>query len=175
VTELPLNESGAPSTLRWLEATEAKSRARHEELQEQYEAACADSIARPASRDGTEFDKVEAAAKRQLEYEENRLESLQKRLREYTKAVPEEKRDATEKLTRNQVESFLESLNISLLQFIEQFIDSMCVDLRACKTPEEIHKLIAVKVKECMANSLENSIREGHLPEWFKNSVEILL
>jgi len=76
--------------------------------------------------------------------------------------------------SRTQIERFLESLCISLIQYEQTAIDGICTNVLACKVPEDVYKLIADKRRECMGNAVENAIREGHLPDWFLKPLEIL-
>lgn len=172
--EIP-KETGAPAALRAIEIEEANARAHRDECEKVYLNACRDAQTKPMEKDGTDWDRMEAVAKRHLDDAESRLNALRKLLLTYDKSVTPEKRDSTERITREQGERLFSMISIYLLQNTEAFITSFCQDVLSCKTPADVHKLSADKLRECLSNSVDSGIRESHLPAWVRAPFEEIL
>lgn len=161
-------EHGAANALRALEQEEAQARAYRDDCRAIYNRACKDALEKPMEKDGTDWDRLESVAKRHLDDSEERLTDIRKLLLSYDKSVAPEKRDVTEKITRDEVSRLWLMIAVYERQATSSFIHSVANDILTCKTPEEVHAMTADKLENCKKNAVEMAVREGHLPAWFK-------
>lgn len=171
-TTKPPIETGAPSELRAIEQEAAKLRKDRDDCEAVYLNARKMAIDNPPEKDGTDYDHLERVAKRHMDDAEDRLTCIRKLLREFTKIVPDEKRDSTEKITREYAQSMLAMIAVYTRQSLESLITTYAHSVLSCKTPEEVYTLLAPKFRETLINAIDSANREGHVPKWWRESLE---
>lgn len=165
-------EAGAPAALAWIAQREAAARKAVEEAEVFLAGALKDQREKPPAKDGTDYEKVVKIARDNLSYAEERVAGLQKRLREFDKAIVPERRDATEKISQAEGERLLMLFWIYEREAGEKLLISLCSDFLLCETPEQIHKLYAEKSREVRKEAMASAVRESHLPEWCKKALD---
>ena len=175
--ELQLN-TGAASALAWISKQEAACRKRYEECAHTLEELTAERNGErdlPPARDGaeaTDYDELIRKARSDLDDAEARVQRWQKGLREYDKSVSEEKRDSTEKMTREEVERFFKMLCITENSLTEDFITRFCQGVLELQNAQDVYAFAAQSLRDCKRNAIEAAIGLGHLPLWLKTTIE---
>lgn len=168
----PAIETGAPSELRAIENEAAKLRADRDECEAVYKNARQAAIENPPEEDGTDYDRLELVAKRHLDDSEDRLTAIRKLLSAFTKIVPDEKRDTSEKITREYAQSVLAMIAVYTRQSIEGLIATFCDSLLSCRTQAEVYTLLSAKFRETLQNAVDSANREAHVPKWWADALE---
>lgn len=164
----PTQLIGAPSVHKWLSEQELALRIEHDAAKLALTEAIKDEIENPPSKDGEDFARQVQIARRNLDDCEDRLERTQKRLLGFEKAVPENRRDTSEQLSRADNERFLQLFAITLREANQQLITGICQEALACRGPQELHQLMASKLAETLRGSVDSAVRESHLPPWVR-------
>jgi len=170
--EPPLPDAGAASALRAIEQEEVYLRKHRDDCLAAYLNAQKDSTEKPREKDGTDLDLMESIAKRHYDDAEELLTEKRKLLQSFDKTVAPEKRDAGEKMTREEVSSFLSMLAVVERSATESLIHNLCSDILSCRTPQDVYKLLAEKLRECKRNAISSAVREGHMPKWVADKLE---
>ncbi len=166
------HDTGAPSELRAIEHEVAAIREDRDNCLAVYMNSRQAAIDNPPEEDGTDYDHLEKVAKRHLDDAEERLTASRKLLREFTKIVPDEKRDSSEKITREYAQSVLAMIVVYQRQALRALITTFCDSLLACKTQIDVHHLMESKFCETLRNAVESANREGHVPKWWADALE---
>jgi hypothetical protein len=93
----------------------------------------------------------------------------------FDKSVDDSKRDASEKLSRDDVIRFVKMHAIYARQGVETLANRFAGQVRECKDNAEVHKLTHTLFHECNAAAIDSAVRETHLPIWCKEAIESVL
>jgi hypothetical protein len=168
--------AGAASALAYISQQELTCRQDVLRLKQELDKAMDEQRTQPPEKDGFDFDKAVGIARRNLDDAEDRHFKFLKNLREFDKSVAPDKRDASESITQSEGVKVFGMMAIYLRTANESFIDGLSQSiLEECKTPEDIHRMIATKLRENVVNSVTGAIRETHLPAWTIKAVEDVL
>jgi hypothetical protein len=167
--------AGAPDTLKWVEKEEAEARDAYEARKRDLEAAIADERDNPPDKDGTDWGKAVDLAESNLLKAEQRVQRWQKQLLGFDKQVPSEKRDVTEKITRDEGERVFRNWAIASRGMAQNYITSICQDVFTCKTPADLYKLASERFSSIISSSIADCVREAQLPLWCEQAVKEVL
>jgi hypothetical protein len=126
---------------------------------------------RPPESDGEDYEKRIREAKIQLEDAEDRALKWLKQLRDFDKSVAPEKRDSSESIKREEGIHLLRHVAVYLRVGLEGLITGLCGEVLACRKPEDVHLMLANKMRENMVGAVENGVREQHLPKWVADAI----
>lgn len=163
---------GAPSALAWIQAQEADARHHYEHCKELYRRAVDEQIARPPAKDGIDFDAIANAARHALETAQDDVQKWQKILLSYEKGIPDQKRDTTERLSREENMSLLGLIIIYFRTAVEGLLTQFNAEVRTLTKAEEVSALMDAKIRDCFLSAVSDGVREKHLPTWVKDAVE---
>ncbi len=175
LTEAPRAETGAPSALRWIEEQEARARTDYDLRVLELNTLIKRQQAATAADDGTDWGALIAVAENNLSFARENSERWLKSLREFDKAVDIASRDATEKIPRSAVESFVKMFAIYARQGIENLANRFADTILECREKQEVHKRTYELFHECSLAAIDSAIRESHLPNYAKDAIEGVL
>ncbi len=161
-----LKTTGAPSVLAF--AAEREHIARKDlALAEEVLKKCLKlQMLNPPELEGQDFDRDVRIATEQRDNAIERWNEYAGQVYKFDKSVDVSKRDASEKLSKDQVATILSAAHIYERTNIEGLISTVCDAVLSCRTQIEVHELIASKIRECSQNAFTSAAREGHLPDW---------
>lgn len=168
--EIHVGDKGAPDTLRWVADQEFAARERYAMAIKALEVAVKKQRERPPELDGEDFDK------RVKDCESERLRAFEaweewgNMLHKFDKSVEPERRDSSEKLTREQFEKMAALLFISLRETVQKTSLRFCQEVVAMPMPPEnpaqVHKLMHGIFCESAQEGIRAAVENQHLPEW---------
>lgn len=173
--EVQTPETGAPATLKWVEKEEAEAREAYEARKRELEDAIRDERLNPPDKDGTDWGKAVELAENNLFKAECRVQRWMKQHLGFDKQVPEQKRDASEKITRDEGEKVFRNWAIASRGMAQNYITSICQDVFTCKTPADVYKLASERFSSIISSSIADCVREAQLPLWCEQAVKEVL
>lgn len=171
----PAAETGAPSALRWIEEQEARARTDYDLRVVELNSMIKRQQSATAADDGTDWKAMISAAEGNLDFARGNSERWLKSLREFDKAVDVSARDATEKIPRSDVITFVKMHAIYSRQGIENLANRFASTILECQKPEEVHASTYALFHECNLAAIDSAVRESHLPSWCKEAAESVL
>lgn len=165
------HESGAPSALKWIAEQEVSCRAEVDHCKRMLDEAIRDEIDNPPEKDGTDYTRLVEIARRNLGDATDRVQKWQKSLRDFDRSITPERRDSTERITREEGEKQASMLAIAIREAAERLITGLCQDVLNCKRPEDVHLMLAEKLRESFRGAIDSACREGHLPGWYRAAI----
>jgi hypothetical protein len=173
ISEPTLNlTSGAPDALRWVGAQEAFARSRVESAQAALELALRNQRERPPETDGEDYDKRVRECQIARDDAWDAWKKAADMLHKFDKSVPDAKRDATEKITREEGERMLTLLAIHMREGTEQLITTVCQEVLSAQNERDVYRIVCTKLRDAMRGAVDSALREGHLPAWCKAAME---
>lgn len=179
-----MSDSGAPAALQFIEQDELRYRQQYELARQVLEKCLKLQLEKPDKlvEIGTDFDEDVKIADIQFASARERWQSSLKVLREFDKQVSPEKRDSSEKITRNEGEGLLKLVIIYFRTGVETFIGDFCTSVLGVESMRgkdykegDIYKLAADRIRSAMRNAVDSGVRETHLPGWVKTAMEAMI
>lgn len=167
--------TGAPAALKFLEIEEAELRTAYSARKAELEAAIASQVALPPEKDGTDWAEVVSRAQINFKDAQDLWHKTLKALREFDRQIDPIKRDASEKITRDEGEKVFRNWAISSRGMAQSYITSICQDVFTCKTPADVHKLASERFVSIISSSIADCVREAQLPLWCEQAVKEVL
>jgi hypothetical protein len=93
----------------------------------------------------------------------------------YDRSVDDSKRDASEKMSRDDVIKFVKMHAIYSRQGTENLANRFAGTVRECKDNAEVHKLTYELFRDCNLAAIDSAVRETHLPVWCRDAIESVL
>ncbi len=169
---MPLPEPGAASILTYASERETIARKDWETSEEVLKKCLKLQRDRPAHLDGVDFDGDVSIATTQRDSAFSRWKEAADMVYKFDKSVSPEKRDATERMTREEITALLSMFWIYERQGTSAMVHALAPALRLCTSEAEIFALSDLKFWECKRNALETARGAGHLPEWLIKTLE---
>lgn len=171
----PKAETGAPDALRWIAAQEQAARSRVEDCQRWLDQATQDVKLKPMEKDGEDWEGKRRAAESALDDSIARVQNWQKSLLQFDAKIDDTRRDATEKIPRDQVIQYIKMHAIYARQGTEKFANQFADRILECTSKEEVHKQTHAIFHECNLQAFDSAVRESHLPSFVKEAIESVL
>lgn len=166
-----LKTTGAPSVLAYASERELAARKDWHTSEEVLKKCLKLQLDRPKKLDGTDFDGDVSIATLQRDAAFARWKEAADMVYKFDKSVDPSKRDASEKMSRDEVTALISMVQIYFRTNVHSLIMSLCSALPSVRTEIELHKLIADKVIECGKTAFDSANREGHIPDWCKEAM----
>jgi hypothetical protein len=159
------NDTGAPSTLKRLEAHEAGAEQQVIRIKDSL-AAMRDLLVPNADKETQETLKAQIdSLQRELEGAYDLWFKLSKQVREFDKSVKLERREG-EKIGVTEAAEIFAQYDLSLELALESYIITIAQAAALCQSPEEFHKAHAETLRSTRLMAIEAAKREGVIPNW---------
>lgn len=168
-------ELGAAAALAAIQQQELKARTYKDECEAVYHNACRAALENRPEDDGTDFDHLEAVAKRHLDDATERWQEICKLLLSYNKGVPVEQRDTSERISREQGEDLIAQIVLTFRTAVERLAVKIAGRVLECKNEQQVYALFSKKMREEFVGSVDSSTRENHLPAWVLKVTQSIL
>lgn len=167
-----LELSGAASALKYLESSVQRAQRRLDEANLVLEQEFLNQREKPDELDGSDYEILIARARAEVNDAENSLLRFSKVMLDYDKNVDTNRRDVSESITRNEAEKFFFAFAICIRGGVEQAATRQAQESMECKSPEQMHKLTAPLLRECLASALASAVKECQIPPWAASTIE---
>ena len=167
-----LELSGAASALKYLEMSVQRAQDRLDAAHEAFDYAIKCQRDKPDELDGEDFEIVVARARAEVNDAESSLLRFSKTMLDYDKNVDTSRRDVSVSITKAEAEKFFFAFAICIRGGVEQAATRAAQDSMECKSPEDMHKLVAPLLRECLASALASAVKECQVPPWVATTIE---
>jgi hypothetical protein len=167
-----LELSGAASALKYLETSVQRAQRRLDEANLVLEQSFLNQREKPDELDGSDYEILIARARAEVNDAESSLLRFSKVMLDYDKNVDTNRRDVSESITRNEAEKFFFAFAICIRGGVEQAATRQAQDAMEVKSPEDMYKLTAPLLRECLASALASAVKECQLPPWAAATIE---
>jgi hypothetical protein len=172
----PESTSGAAGALKWISDREQAARKLVTDKEKTWLQAIIEEANPPREKDGTDFRQATHSAKQAYDDAMEIHSALLKELRLFDKSVAPEKRDASESVTRDEVEKLVKMLAIYLARnSAEAWLTKSIADIREAASNEIAHDKCAKSFRESVIESIKTAVAENHLPKYALVAAESVL
>jgi len=170
-----LELSGAASALKYLETSVTRAQKRLDEAHANLDQCLLNQRNKPDELDGEDYEVSIARARAESNDAEMSLLRLSKSLLDFDKNVDTNRRDVSESITKDEATKFFFAFAICIRGGVEQAATRQAQDAMEVKSPEDMYKLTAPLLRECLASALASAVKECQVPPWVKTTIECAL